>query len=233
MGSRAAPGRAGGPQPGRTCCTCRSAPCRATNDEAAALERWFGFPAFRAQPAAADGSSLQAAIVRNGLSGRPTFAVLPTGGGKSICFQLPALVRAERTGALTVVLSPLQSLMKDQVDNLREQAESAVGQVNGALTMPERARAIEGIRNGRLALVYVSPEQLRNRSVRKALESREIGAWVFDEAHCLSKWGHDFRPDYLYAPRYIREHAEVQGLDEAPPVFCFTATAQREVVDEV
>ena len=207
--------------------------CRSTNDETAALQRWFGFDDFRPEPKAEDGSSLQRAIVRNGMANMSTFAVLPTGGGKSICFQLPALVRAERTGALTVVLSPLQSLMKDQVDNLREQAESAVGQVNGSLTLPERARSIQGIADGRLAIVYISPEQLRNKGVRTALESREIGAWVFDEAHCLSKWGHDFRTDYLYAPRYIREHARLQGLDSCPPVFCFTATAQKQVVREV
>ncbi len=169
--------------------------------------------------------------MRKGLSAEPTFAVLPTGGGKSICFQLPALVRNERTGALTVVVSPLQSLMKDQVDNLKKNAD-AVGQIHGMLTLPERGRALADIRSGKTAILYLSPEQLRNRSVRGALESREIAAWVFDEAHCLSKWGHDFRTDYLYAPRYIRELADAGG-DAPPPVSCFTATAQRAVVAEV
>lgn len=205
--------------------------CQSTNDEKAALKFWFDFDDFRAIPAAPGGGSLQQAIVRNGLARRSTFAVLPTGGGKSICFQLPALVRAERTGALTVVISPLQSLMKDQVENLMEHAADAVGQVNGGLTLPERARELEGIRDGRLAIVYLSPEQLRNKSVCKALASRAIAAWVFDEAHCLAKWGHDFRTDYLYAPKFIAELARKQNTPP-PPVFCFTATAQRQVIAE-
>ena len=217
-----------------SCCTDANCTwCRTTNDENAALRKWFGFDAFRAEPKAQDGSSLQAAIVRNGLGDVPTFAVLPTGGGKSICFQLPALARAERTGALTVVVSPLQSLMKDQVDNLREQAANTVGEVNGSLTMPERARTLAGIVDGRIGLLYVSPEQLRNRSVRQALTCREIGAWVFDEAHCLAKWGHDFRTDYLHVLRFIRELSQQQQRSASPPVFCFTATAQRAVVREV
>ena len=87
---------------------------------------------------------------------------------------------------------------------------------------------LERVRLGDVALLYVSPEQLRNQSFRNAIAQREIGCWVFDEAHCLSKWGHDFRPDYLYAGRFIRELAREQGVP-LPPVACFTATAKRDV----
>ena len=85
---------------------------------------------------------------------------------------------------------------------------------------------------GDVAILYVSPEQLRNNSFRKVIKEREIGCWIFDEAHCLSRWGHSFRPDYLYASRFIRELAEQQRVS-CPPVACFTATAKQDVVDEI
>jgi ATP-dependent DNA helicase RecQ len=123
--------------------------------------------------------------------------------------------------------------MKDQVDNLSSKTgTTAAAALYGLLTPPERGEVLERLRLGDLAILYVSPEQLRNASFRTALEAREIGCWVFDEAHCLSKWGHDFRPDYLYAGRFIRELAERQGVP-IPPVACFTATAKPEVTAEV
>jgi len=207
--------------------------CRAVHDPRAQLKRWFGFDAFRPLPAAADGGSLQEAVVTHGMGGGSQLAILPTGGGKSLCFQLPALVRNLRRGVLTVVISPLQALMKDQVDNLaRKTGTTAAAALYGMLTPPERGEVLERVRLGDAALLYVSPEQLRNASFRSALETREIGCWVFDEAHCLSKWGHDFRPDYLYAGRFIRELAERQGVP-VPPVACFTATAKRDVTAEI
>ncbi|MGF7178352.1 RecQ family ATP-dependent DNA helicase [Azospirillum doebereinerae] len=198
------------------------------------LRETFGFDAFRASPAAADGGSLQQRIVEAGLAGQPTLAVLPTGGGKSLCFQVPALARHQRSGALTVVVSPLQALMRDQVDNFRSKTgrPAAAAALYGSLTLPERGSVMERVRQGDVALLYVSPEQLRNPSVVRTLEQREIGAWVFDEAHCLSKWGHDFRPDYLYTARFIAELAERQDAPP-PPVTCLTATAKHEVVDEI
>jgi ATP-dependent DNA helicase RecQ len=102
----------------------------------------------------------------------------------------------------------------------------------GLLTPPERGDVMERVRLGEIAILYLSPERLRNRSVAEVLASREIGCWVFDEAHCLSKWGHDFRPDYLYASRFIRTLAERQRLP-VPPVICFTATAKRDVTAEI
>ncbi|WP_340121614.1 DEAD/DEAH box helicase [Methylobacter svalbardensis] len=132
------------------------------------LERYFGFTHFRQEPPAADGSSLQENIVKAKMCGKPLFAILPT-GGKSLCFQLPALVRYQRRGVLTIVVSPLQALMKDQVDNLRNKtgAPNAVA-LSGMLTAPERGEVLQGIQNGDIALLYVSPEQLRSLSFQKA-----------------------------------------------------------------
>ncbi|NEV61592.1 RecQ family ATP-dependent DNA helicase [Thiorhodococcus minor] len=207
--------------------------CRETHDPVVQLGRWFGFDRFRAAPATEDGGSLQQAIVSEGIADRPHLAILPTGGGKSLCFQLPALVRHLRRGTLTVVISPLQALMKDQVDNLvKKTGTTAAAAIYGLLTPPERGDVMERVRLGDIAILYISPEQLRNRSVADLLASREIGCWVFDEAHCLSKWGHDFRPDYLYAGRFIRTLAERQGA-EPPPVACFTATAKPDVIAEI
>ena len=142
---------------------------------------------------------------------RPLLAILPTGGGKSLCYQLPALSRYYRLGLLTIVISPLQALMKDQVDNLAEFTGTPyAAAINGLLTPPERGEVLERVRLGDVAILYVAPEQLRNRSFREVIGLRQIGAWVIDEAHCLSKWGHDFRPDYLYVARFIREFAADQ-----------------------
>lgn len=207
--------------------------CQEVHDARAQLKRWFGFGAFRPLPALPEGGSLQEAVVRHGMGGGSHLAILPTGGGKSLCFQLPALARNLRRGVLTLVISPLQALMKDQVDNLaRKTGTTAAVALYGMLTPPERGEVLERIRLGDAAILYVSPEQLRNAAFRAALETREIGAWVFDEAHCLSKWGHDFRPDYLYAGRFIQELAARQGVP-IPPVACLTATAKRDVTAEI
>ena len=207
--------------------------CQQTHDPLDQLKRYFGFSAFRAKPENAEGGSLQQSIVQAGMSDVPLFAVLPTGGGKSLCYQLPALVRYQRRGVLTIIISPLQALMKDQVDNLRNKtgAPSAAA-LNGLLTAPERGEILKSIQMGDIALLYVSPEQLRNAGFQKAIENREIGCWVFDEAHCISEWGHDFRPDYLYVARFIKEFSlKQQAL--LPPVQCFTATAKQDVKVEI
>lgn len=207
--------------------------CQETHNPVTQLQRYFGFPAFRLQPEDTQGNSLQQSIVQAAMSDAPLFAVLPTGGGKSLCFQLPALVRYQRRGAITIVISPLQALMKDQVDNLRNKTGApSTTALYGMLTSPERGEVIKSIQMGDIALLYVSPEQLRNSGFQKAIEHREIGCWVFDEAHCLSKWGHDFRPDYLYVARFIKEFAKKQHA-VIPPVQCFTATAKQDVKDEI
>lgn len=207
--------------------------CRAMHDPRGHLQRWFGHQDFRPEPRLADGQSAQAAIVAAGFADRPLLALLPTGGGKSLCFQLPAIARALRRGCLTIVVSPLQSLMHDQVDNFTHKTSLTMARaLTGQLTPPERREALEAVRSGACSLLYVSPEQLRNPSFAAAITMREIGAFVFDEAHCLSKWGHDFRPDYLYASRFVREHAE-RTHTPVPPVVCVTATAKPEVIDEL
>jgi ATP-dependent DNA helicase RecQ len=184
------------------------------------------------EPKNPDGGSLQEDIVRAGYAGESLLAILPTGGGKSICYQLPALSRHWRNGSLSIIISPLQSLMKDQVDNLIKAGIYNSGTLNGMLTMPERRDVLDKVRLGDIGILLVSPEQFRNRAFVDAIRSRQIGAWIFDEAHCLSKWGNDFRPDYLYVSRFIRErHAASAG--ESAPVSCFTATAKREVVEDI
>ncbi len=204
--------------------------CRVQHDLEAMLPRYFpGITSFRSMPSTADGRSMQRTIVENGFAGRSTLAILPTGGGKSLCFQLPALARFYRNGSLTVVISPLQSLMKDQVDSLEARGITSAGFLNGLLNPLERRATLEKLRFGDLGLIYVAPEQFRSTAFTNALLHREIGAWVFDEAHCLSKWGHDFRPDYLYVSRFIKARQK----DQPSPVFCFTATAKLDVVADI
>jgi len=201
--------------------------CQTTHDPRHELKRYFGFDDFRHE---ADGTSAQHDIVVAGMRGASVLAVLATGGGKSICYQLPALNRYHRNGSLTIIISPLQSLMKDQVDGMLACNIQCGAALNGLLTMPERADVLEKIQLGDVGILLVSPEQFRNKAFRNAIAHRQIGAWIFDEAHCLSKWGNDFRPDYLYASRFIREFT---GQGELAPIGCFTATAKQDVLTDI
>ena len=204
--------------------------CRKHNNAENLLKKYFGFESYRAL---SNGRILQKEIIDATLAGTPLLGILPTGGGKSICYQIPALHRHERLGQLTVVVSPLKALMKDQVDNLNQATgmETAAA-VNGSLTLPERGSVMEKVRLGDIGILYISPEQLRNYSVAELIKSREVGAWVFDEAHCLSKWGHDFRPDYLHVAEFI---AGIKLTDSNIPalVSAFTATAKTDVIEEI
>ncbi|MCY3851026.1 MAG: RecQ family ATP-dependent DNA helicase [Acidimicrobiaceae bacterium] len=204
--------------------------CQERHSARKELKRLFGFEDFRPKPAAEDGHPLQQAIVEGAMGGDPVLGILPTGTGKSLCYQIPALSRYEKTGAVTVVISPLVALMADQVTGLETRGITSCITVNGLLSMPERAEALERLRLGDAAIVLISPEQLRSVSFRRALGQREIGAWVLDEAHCLSKWGHDFRPDYRYVGRFIGEQAQDGAV---PPVLCLTATAKPGVKEEI
>lgn len=204
--------------------------CRQRHDPVKELTHWFGFPAFRPHPADIEGRPLQQMIVDAAMQGQHVLGILPTGTGKSLCYQVPALSRFDKTGALTVVVSPLVALMADQVSSLEAKGIACCISINGMLSMPERADALDKVRLGDIGILIISPEQLRSKSVRKVLAQREIGAWVLDEAHCLSKWGHDFRPDYRYIGRFIKERA---GNAPVPPVLCLTATAKPDVVLEM
>jgi len=203
--------------------------CREHNDPKKALNRWFGFENFRPEPVDEFGRPLQERIVESAMGGESLLGILPTGTGKSICYQIPALSRFDKTGALTVVISPLVALMADQVHGLARAGIASAVTVNGLLSLPERHDALDKVRLGDAAILLISPEQLRSTSVRSVLAQREIGLWVLDEAHCVSKWGHDFRPDYRYVGRFIKESSE----DEAAPVLCLTATAKPDVIQDI
>ena len=204
--------------------------CREQNDPNIALKRWFGFDSFRPEPKDEDGNSLQHRIVTEAMQGNSLLGILPTGTGKSVCYQIPALLNYERTGSLTVVISPLVALMSDQIEGMRRQGIASAVTVNGNLSMPERSDALDKVGLGDASMLLISPEQLRSNSVRSVLRQREVDLWVLDEAHCVSKWGHDFRPDYRFVGRFIREFF---GEVSPAQIVCLTATAKPEVIRDI
>lgn len=195
----------------------------------AALKRIFGFESFRTY----EGEPLQETAAQAAVNGDSLLAVFPTGGGKSITFQLPALMEGELTRALTVVISPLQSLMKDQVDNLMARGISRAVAINGLLNPIERSRALEAVISGEATILYLAPESLRSRSILAALQQRRVSRFVIDEAHCFSVWGHDFRVDYLFIADFIKKLEEGYGAGTKIAVSCFTATAKQKVVQDI
>jgi ATP-dependent DNA helicase RecQ len=209
--------------------------CRREHDPLLQLKQWYGTDYdFRPEPVdEASGLPLQRVIVEAAMRAQHSLGILPTGTGKSLCYQVPALSRFVRTGALSIVISPLVALMEDQVKGLRERGIDSCAAINGLLSMPERADVLDRVRLGDVSILLIAPEQLRNKSVRKVLAQRDIGAWIFDEAHCLSKWGQDFRPDYRYVARFIRESAEASPRKDVPLIQCLTATAKPEVVADI
>ena len=193
------------------------------------LKEFFGFEEFRSY----HNEPLQERAVQAAVDGKSLLAVFPTGGGKSITFQLPALMAGQAEHGLTVVISPLQSLMKDQVDNLNDHGLVDAVTVNGLLSPVERAEALERVANGLATIFYISPEQLRSRTIETLLLSRNVVRFVIDEAHCFSAWGQDFRVDYLYIGDFIRELQAKKGLTAPIPVSCFTATAKQKVISDI
>lgn len=203
--------------------------CDEALDIQKALKRLFGFRTFRTY----EGIPLQQQAVQAAVDNKSLLAVFPTGGGKSITFQLPALMSGESVKGLTVVISPLQSLMKDQVDNLEDKGITDAVTINGLLNSIERSKAFERVENGGASLLYISPETLRSRTIERLLLGRKIVRFVIDEAHCFSAWGQDFRVDYLYIGEFIKSLQEQKGLREGIPVSCFTATAKQQVIEDI
>ena len=139
----------------------------------------------------------------------------------------------ENSRGLTVVISPLQSLMKDQVDNLEEKGITDAVTINGLLDPIERAKSIERVEDGSASILYISPESLRSRTIERLLLGRKVVRFVIDEAHCFSAWGQDFRVDYLYIGDFIKSLQEKKNLEEGIPVSCFTATAKPKVIEDI
>lgn len=197
------------------------------------LSKWFGFPGFRSFDEN-EKVPLQQQVVESAMKGESLLAVFPTGGGKSMTFQLPALIAGESLGALTVVISPIQALMKDQVDVLEKRRQiGSSAYINSMLSPLERKDVFDKVYNGEKNILYISPESLRSNSIFKLLKHRRIARFVIDEAHCFSCWGHDFRVDYLYLADFLKDLQTEKNLENPIPVSCFTATAKHEVVEEI
>ena len=202
------------------------------------LKQLFGYDNFRTY----DGEPLQEQATQAAVDGKSLLAIFPTGGGKSLTFQLPALMDGRTVHGLTVVISPLQSLMKDQVDNLADRGFTDAVTINGLLDPISRSLSIERVQSGDATLLYIAPEMLRSKTIERILMARHVVRFVIDEAHCFSAWGQDFRVDYLYIGKFIKEYQERKfGKDAMArhhghsliPVSCFTATAKQKVVQDI
>lgn len=176
------------------------------------LKQYWGFDTFRAQ---------QREIIQEVLDGKDTLALLPTGGGKSICFQVPALCNE----GICVVVSPLIALMKDQVQNLKKRGIEAIALTSG-MHFKQIDAALDTCIYGNIKFLYLSPERLRSEIVQVRLQKMNVNLLAVDEAHCISQWGYDFRPPYL-------QIAEIRKLMPDVPVMALTATATPQVVEDI
>lgn len=179
-----------------------------------ALNKYFGFKTFLPG---------QEAIIRAVMEKEHVLGVLPTGGGKSLCFQLPGLIMP----GLTLVISPLVALMKDQVDALHARSLYQATYLNSQLPWREYRERLYRLKQGAYKLVYLAPERLRSRYFLETVKERPVSLLVVDEAHCVSQWGHDFRPDYLWIPRFYR------WLQGKPRLLALTATATPAVQEDI
>src|SRR4051812_29777862 len=188
-------------------------PVASSSDPDVALHELFGFEGFRPG---------QREAVLAARDGRDVLVVMPTGSGKSLCYQLPALMRTD----LTLVVSPLVSLMQDQVEALERIAPGRVALVNAQQDSGTNRRAVEGAVAGRVRLLYVAPERFASPGFLERIRHAEIGLFVVDEAHCVSQWGHDFRPDYFR----LADAARWLG---AASIVASTATATPQVAADI
>lgn len=203
--------------------------CGSKLDAHIGLKEFFGYDEFRLF----DGEPMQQNAVESAIRGESILTIFPTGGGKSLTFQLPALIAGRNMHGLTIVISPLQSLMKDQVDNLTSRGISGAVTINGLLDPIERSNAIEQIAEGTANILYIAPEMLRSKTIERLLMGRNVVRFVIDEAHCFSAWGQDFRTDYLYIGDFIRKLQEKKQQKNPIAVSCFTATAKQKVVSDI
>jgi ATP-dependent DNA helicase RecQ len=177
------------------------------------LKTYFGYDKFKKG---------QERLIRGILKGEDVLGIMPTGGGKSLCYQLPAVILQ----GVTIVISPLISLMKDQVDSLNEMGIKATF-INSSLDHKEFIERLYDVKAGKYKILYIAPERLNTKIFINLTESVNISFIAVDEAHCISQWGHDFRPSYLQIPQFIK------SLKYRPPVGAFTATATKEIVIEI
>ncbi|MDX5475134.1 MAG: DNA helicase RecQ [Bacillaceae bacterium] len=183
------------------------------NEARKLLQTHYGYPDFR------EG---QEVIITKLLNGKPSLGIMPTGGGKSICYQIPALLLE----GITIVISPLISLMKDQVDALQSVGINATF-INSSLNSDEIEERVSLIRSGKIKLIYVAPERLDGRYFLSLIQNQKVSFVAVDEAHCLSQWGHDFRPSYRNIGHFVRQ------LPYKPLLAAFTATATEEVTEDI
>ena len=181
-----------------------------------ALQEYFGFNKFKGN---------QEKIIRSLLSGKDTFVIMPTGGGKSLCYQLPAIM----SEGVAIIISPLIALMKNQVDLVRNYSEkdSIAHFLNSSLNRTERNVVLKDIREGRTKMLYVAPETLTKQETVDFFKQVKISFIAVDEAHCISEWGHDFRPEYR------RIHEIIKALDQKFPIIALTATATPKVQSDI
>ncbi|QAT63240.1 DNA helicase RecQ [Acidilutibacter cellobiosedens] len=177
------------------------------------LKTYFGYDKFKKG---------QERLIGGILKGKDVLGIMPTGGGKSLCYQLPAVILQ----GVTIVISPLISLMKDQVDSLNEMGIKATF-INSSLDHKEFIERLYDVKAGKYKILYIAPERLNTKIFINLVESIDISFIAVDEAHCISQWGHDFRPSYLQIPQFIK------SLKYRPPVGAFTATATKEIVKEI
>ena len=178
-----------------------------------ALQKYFGYTAFR------DG---QETLINAILEGKDALGIMPTGGGKSLCYQIPALLLPH----ITLVISPLISLMKDQVDSLTEIGIPSTF-LNSTLDEETMRERLINIRENRYKIIYIAPERLNSYLIRNLFTGVQISFIAVDEAHCISKWGHDFRPAYGEIVDFVHQ------LPYRPPIGAYTATATQDVIEEI